>query len=133
MIKVIARSIFYPWFILFVGIVIGFILNADWSGRKYIMVEKSINNIFFPLNKYNRNLQEYVKCMGALRLRQDHGFPIDFIILEESIMDEEFYCAKIRYTDVKTGQLTEKSETRRIRWRPWEYYYQDEERALLEK
>ena len=82
MIKIILRSVFYPFFVLFVGITIGFIANAEWSGRKYIMIEKSINNIFFPVNKYNKNVEEYVRYMGGLKLMSNHDYPKDFIILD---------------------------------------------------
>jgi len=133
MIKIILRSVFYPFFVLFVGITIGFIANAEWSGRKYIMIEKSINNIFFPVNKYNKNVEEYVRYMGGLKLMSNHDYPKDFIILDDAIIDEEFYVAIIKFTDIETGELIEKREGVRVRWRPWEYYYQEEERSISEK
>ena len=133
MIKIILRSVFYPFFVLFVGITIGFIANAEWSGRKYIMIEKSINNIFFPVNKYNKNVEEYVRYIGGLKLMSNHDYPKYFIILDDTIIDEEFYTAIVKFTDIETGELIEKREGVRVRWRPWEYYYQEEERSLSEK
>ena len=130
MIKIIARSVFYNWLILFVGIALGFIFNAEWSGKKYVIIEHSINNIFFPANKYNKDVEQYVRFMGSIRLKDAHDYPEDFTILKDEILDEEFYSATIRYTDPKTGKIVEKKEGTRVRWRPWEYYYQDVERTL---
>ena len=133
MIKVVVRSIFYNWFILFVGIALGFIFNSEWSGKKYAILEHSVKNIFFPAGKYNSQVVEYVRFMGAIRLKESHDYPQDFTIISDEIIDEEFYKARIRYTDVNTGKVVEANEGTRVRWRPWEYYYQDVDRTLMGK
>ena len=47
--KTIARTIFYQLLVLFAGISIGFITNADWVGWKYPIVTSSFYNAFFPV------------------------------------------------------------------------------------
>ena len=132
MIKVIMRSVFYPWFILFIGFALGFIINAEWCGIKMMIMERSFNNIFNPVAKYNKNIENYIKKLGALRFVADHGFPANFKILEEEVIDEEFYVAKFKFTD-KDGKIVEIKDSVRIRWRPWEYYYQDIDREAAAK
>jgi hypothetical protein len=95
-------------------------------------MERSFNNIFNPVAKYNKNIENYVKKLGALRFVADHGFPANFKILEEEVIDEEFYVAKFKFTD-KDGKIVEIKDSVRIRWRPWEYYYQDIDREAAAK
>jgi SpoVK/Ycf46/Vps4 family AAA+-type ATPase len=66
MIKVIIRSILYPWFILFAGICLGFICNSEYVGEKTVVIERSINNIFFPV-EYNEDIENLTKCIEPLK------------------------------------------------------------------
>lgn len=122
MIKVIMRSILYPWFILFVGVCVGFICNSEYVGQKAVIIERSINNIFFPI-EYNEQIENYVKAMGKQRIWTELEYPHDFEILEDVVKGEEYYWAIAKYTDVKTGKEVKTVVSTKIRWKPWEYNY----------
>lgn len=120
--KIVIRSIFYHWLFLFVGVAIGFIFNSEYVGEKAVIIERSINNIFFPI-QYNEQIENYVKIMGKQRIWTELGYPTDFEILEDVVKSEEYYWAIAKYTDVKTGQEVKTVVSTKIRWRPWEYNY----------
>ena len=133
MIKVIIRSILYPWFILFTGICFGFICNSEYVGEKAVVIEKSINHIFFPI-EYNEHIEKYVKWMGSRRIHADLGYPHDFEILEDVVKGEEYYWAIAKYTDVKTGQQIKTVVSTKVRWKPWEYNYHTKKfEAIIEE
>ena len=49
--------------------------------------------------------------------------PKDFNVVEEAILGEEFYVLKYSYLDDKNQkQIT--IDNIRLRWKPWEYYYE---------
>ena len=120
--KIVIRSIFYHWLCLFAGVAIGFICNSEYVGEKAVIIERSINNIFFPL-EYNEDIENYVKWMGKNRIHSELGYPHDFQILEDVVKGDEYYCAIAKYTDVKTGKEIKTIVSTRVRWRPWEYNY----------
>jgi len=120
--KIIIRSIFYHWLFLFVGIAIGFICNSEYVGEKAVVIRRSINHIFFPI-EYNEQIENYVKWMGKNRIHSELGYPKDFQILEDVVKGEEYYWAIAKYTDVKTGEPIKTVVSTKIRWRPWEYNY----------
>lgn len=126
MIKVIIRSILYPWFILFTGICFGFICNSEYVGEKAVVIERSINNIFFPV-EYDENIEQYVKWMGSNRIHSELSYPHDFQVLEEVVKGEEYYWAIVKYTDVKTGKEIKTVVSTKVRWKPWEYNYHTKE------
>ena len=121
----VARTLFYQFFLLFIGISIGFICNAEWVGWKSNLVERSFNNIFFPI-EFNDNTCQAVKNWGQLKLWGLYKQPSNFKILEDGLLGEEFYVAKISYTD-ENGRTVEKIDSVRVRWKTWEYYYTDPE------
>lgn len=120
--KIVIRSIFYHWLFLFVGIAIGFICNSEYVGEKSVIIERSINNIFFPI-QYNEQIEAYVKVMGKQKIWTELNYPEDFEILEDVVKAEEYYWAIASYTDVKTKQKVKTVISTKIRWRPWEYNY----------
>jgi len=125
MYKIIIRSIFYHWFILFVGISIGFIANSEWFGYKYVLVERSIRNIFFPL-EYNENIENFVKESGRMKLWASLDCPDEFNILDDLVKGEEFYWAVYTYKN-KQGKTIKDIGSIRVRWKTWEYYYHTDE------
>lgn len=125
MYKIILRSIFYHWFVLFVGVSIGFIGNSEWVGEKYVLVERSVRNIFFPI-QYDENVEFYVKETGKLKLWSSLGCPSDLKILDDVVKGEEFYWAMYTYTN-KDGKLVKDISCQRVRWKTWEYYYKIDE------
>jgi hypothetical protein len=120
--KIVIRSIFYHWLFLFTGIAIGFICNSEYVGEKAVVIERSINNIFFPI-QYNEQIENYVKLMGKQKIWTELGHPVDFQILEDVVKAEEYYWAIVKYTDLKSGEQVKTVISTKIRWRPWEYNY----------
>ena len=123
--KIIIRSIFYHWLFLFIGISIGVISNSEWVGYKYILIERSIRNIFFPI-EYNQEVENYIKEAGKMRLWSQLGCPQDFEVIDDLVKGEEFYWALCKYTD-KNGKQIKAIESIRVRWKTWEYYYKIDE------
>lgn len=122
MYRVILRTIFYQWLILCVGISIGFIGNSEWIGYKSLLVSKSIDNIFFPI-EITPEFQKAIKEIGAKKIRLMVGNPSSFTILEDYLYDNEIYYADYEYIDTKGNKIRETRRTR-IYWKNWEYYYQ---------
>ena len=119
----VCRTLFYQFFLLFIGISIGFICNAEWVGWKTEVVAKSVDNIFFP-TKFDEKTCEQIKNWGKFRIFAFNNRPQDFKIIEDGLLAEEFYIAKFTYTD-QNGNTAEKIDTTRVRWKTWEYYYTD--------
>lgn len=122
MYKVIFRTLFYQWFILCIGISIGFIGNAEWIGYKSLLLGKSINHIFFPID-ITPEVQQTIRNIGQQKLRILAGNPPDFLILDDFLYDNEVYWAEYQFTD-KSGKLTTQINKVRVKWKTWEYYYQ---------
>ena len=61
----VCRTLFYQFFLLFIGISIGFITNAEWVGWKTEVVAKSVDNIFFP-TQFDEQTCEQVKNWANL-------------------------------------------------------------------
>jgi hypothetical protein len=125
MYKIIIRSIFYHWLVLFIGISIGIILNSEWIGHKYILIERSINNIFFPL-EYNENIENFVKETGKMKIWISLDCPENFTIIHDLVKGEEFYWAVYTYKN-KYGKTIKDIGSVRIKWKTWEYYYKIDE------
>jgi len=119
--KVVIRSIFYHWLFLFIGVAIGFICNSEYVGEKSVIIERSINNIFFPI-EYNEQIEAYVKEMGKQKIWIELGSPEDFYVLEDIVRAEEYYWAIVQYTN-KSGKKIKTLASTKIRWRPWVYNY----------
>lgn len=118
--KIIIRSIFYHWLFLFIGISIGFIANSEWVGYKYAIVQRSVKNIFFPV-EYNEEIESFVKEVGQMRTWVGLNCPRDFKIIEENVIGQEFYWCKYSVREIiGTAQ-------HRIKWKTWEYYYKIDE------
>ena len=123
--RTIIRTLFYQYFILFVGIAAGFIANAEYVGWKSVIAVRSFNNIFYPI-KYDENVEKFVIGLGRARLATTlFGHPyVDLtdIITEERVWGEEYYDALYRVPDAEEETI-ELYQTR-VRWKPWEYYYE---------
>lgn len=129
MIKVIIRSLLYPWFILFIGFSIGFICNSEWVGYKYVLVERSIRNIFFPIN-YDERVEEWVKSNGRLKLWSSLDCPEHFEVIDEFVKGEEHYWAIYKIKN-REGKEIKDIGSVRVKWKTWEYYYKLDE--ILDK
>ncbi len=121
--KTVCRTLFYQFFLLFIGISIGFSCNAEWLGWKSNLVQKSIENIFFP-TEFNKKTCDQIKNWGQFRVWAFNDRPKDFDVIEDGLLGEEFYICKFTYTD-SDGKKIEKIDSTRVRWKTWEYYYTD--------
>ena len=125
MIKIIIRSLLYPWIILFVGFSIGFICNSEYVGEKAIVIERSINNIFFPI-KYDEKIEAWVKETGRMRLWANLSCPEHFEIIDEVVKGEEYYWAIYKMKD-KNGKEIKDIGSIKVKWKTWEYHYKLDE------
>ena len=123
--KCILRTLFYQFLLLFVGASVGFICNAEYVGWKFPIVEKSINNTFFPIDFNDEGVLEWLYGHGRLKIFGVMGKYQDIEVIEEAMAAEEWYWVKFSYTD-NDGNKRIKVDHVRIRWKPWEYYYEDE-------
>ena len=124
------RTLFYQIFLLFIGISIGFIVNAEWVGWKYPIVQNSIYNTFYPIDFEDEGVLQWLYGRGRLKVFGVMGKYRDVQIIEEAMCAEEWYWVKFSCTD-KNGNKIIKIENIRIRWKPWEYYYEDEARVPM--
>lgn len=129
--KAVLRTIFYQYFLLVVGLTVGFIANAEYLGWKSPLIARSFYNIFYPV-QMDEELCHRIKNFGATRIWATLGMPSGFKIIEDGLMAEEFYIAKVEYQNQDGKTVTEFHNTR-IRWKPWEYYYNDTPDAWSEE
>lgn len=124
--KIFLRTLVYQFLLLFVGVAIGFIGNAEYIGWKSAIIERSIQNIFFPI-EYDENVERYVLETGRMRLYTTiNGNPYNnsgVKVLDEMVWGEEFYICLYEHTPAEGKPVVEEYSTR-IRWKPWEYYYE---------
>lgn len=121
--KTVLRTIFYQFLVLFIGVSIGFIINAEWIGWNSHPIKKSINNILFPVEFDEKTCQK-IKNYGKIKIYNIEQYPKKFRVLEDAIFGEEFYVCKFEYED-ESGKMLEKISSTRVRWKPWEYYWSD--------
>lgn len=126
--KAVLRTIFYQFFLLFVGLAVGFIGNAEWVGFKSCLVERSIKNIFFPI-EFTPKMEKGMKFMLEQRMRTKEGYPLEFEVLSSVVVaNDEFCWIAYKYRD-QDGKLVFKDDVERMRWKTWEYNF-DEESVL---
>lgn len=118
----VARTLFYQYFLLFVGISIGFIANAEWVGYKSAVISRSVSNIFFPIT-FTPEMEENLKQLGATRIWLERGSPDEFQVLGDVVYaNDEFYYCRFSYRD-KNGELVFDDDIVRMRWKTWEYNF----------
>ena len=62
----VCRTLFYQFLLLFVGISIGFIINAEWVGWKYPIIQTSIQNTFFSIDFEDEGVLEWLYSTGRM-------------------------------------------------------------------
>jgi hypothetical protein len=120
----VCRTLFYQFFLLFVGLSVGFLLNVEYVGWKYPIVHNSIYNTFFPIDFEDEGVLDWLYVQGRFKINAFNSYPKDFKVIEEAMCAEEWYWVKYSYTD--NGNTKIAIDHVRIRWKPWEYYYDDE-------
>ena len=121
----VCRTLFYQFLLLFVGISIGFIVNAEWVGWKYPIIQTSFYNTFYPIDFEDEGVLNWLYGQGRLKIFGVMGKYRDIEIIEEAMAAEEWYWVKFSYTD-ENGDRKTKIDHIRVRWKPWEYYYEEE-------
>ena len=118
--KTIARTLFYEFFILVIGLSIGFMLNSEYWGMKAPVIHRSIGNIFFhpEFDDVENNLIN----MGKLRLWAYLDFPNTLEITDERMFGEETF--RCNYTYKKNNQDITGSYETHIHWKSWEAHYE---------
>ena len=119
--KAVFRIIFYQYMLLFIGLSLGFIVNAEYVGYKSAIISKSIAHIFYP-TAYTEEVVKNLKSFGSWKLYALNNYPNNFTVLEDAILAEEWYWCKFQYTNNHGQKMTDIQSTR-LRWKPWEYYY----------
>ena len=66
--KTICRTIFYQFFLLFVGLSVGFLLNVEYIGWKAPIVGNSFYNTFFPIDFEDEGVLESLYKMGQFKI-----------------------------------------------------------------
>ena len=123
--KCILRTLFYQFLLLFVGISIGFITNAEWVGWKYPVITRSFNNIFNPIHFEDPGVLQWLYGHGRLKVFGLKGKYPDVEVIEEAMLAEEWYWVKFSYTNPKGNTVTDIKSVR-LRWKPWEYYFDND-------
>lgn len=130
--KIIARTIFYQFLILFTGVSIGFIYQPQYWGNRAPIIERSVKHIFFPI-EYDKDVEKFVIKIGRSRLYYEtvtkfNGLPELFEIVKDSewVEGEERYHCEYQYVD-EGGNLDVHKYVTRIKWKPWELYFPDPE------
>ena len=128
--KCILRTLFYQFLLIFTGASIGFIVNAEWVGWKYPIISRSITNIFYPIDFEDPGVLQWLYGNGRLKIFGLTGEYKNLEVIEEAMLAEEWYWVKFSYTDQNGNTKTDIKHVR-IRWKPWEYYYDEEGRTPL--
>ena len=123
--KCVFRTLFYQLLLLFVGASIGFISNAEWVGWKYPIISNSIRNTFFPIEFEDPGVLQWLYGNGRLKIFGVMNKYRDLEIIEEAMLAEEWYWVKFSYTD-KNGNTKTDIQHIRVRWKPWEYYFNND-------
>jgi hypothetical protein len=119
-IKAVIRTFFYQLFLLFVLCSVVFITMPEQVGFRSMTLYMSYINHFHPIS-FERALP-LLKRMGEFRTWAGLGYPEDFKVIDDAMAAEEWYWCKYQYTNSKGIVVTEISSIR-LRWKPWEYYY----------
>lgn len=120
-VKAVVRTVFYQFFLIFIGLVVGFIAAPSYWGNKAPIIERSVRNIFFPL-EYNQNVEQHVMEFGKYRLWVELDCPPNLTCFNSKVINEEWYETDYSYEDADKNIVEGKYRTR-IRWQPWEFYY----------
>lgn len=118
--KTIIRTLFYQALLLWAGFSIGFMLNPEYWGNRAPLVQRSIKNIFYPL-EYDQDVENFLLDIGRCRIF--FGLPegaSELRIIQDSMVSDEKYVATYEYK-LKEERILVEEYTTKINWKPWEY------------
>ena len=119
-IKTFLRTLFYQLFLTFTIAAITFIVMPEQVGFRSMTLYMSYMNHFHPV-EFERALP-MLKAMGQFRIWVNNKTPKKFRVIEEAMCGEEWYWCKFEYVNSQ-GNLVTDIQSTRLRWKPWEYYY----------
>ena len=124
--KTVLRTILYQIVLVFIGISVGFIMNAKYWGNRAPLIQRSVEHIFYPI-AYDENVKQFLFELGRSRIyfqleTSDPGFH-GLQILEEQMVGEEYYAAKYKYIDINGEDIIVDDYLTHINWKPWELDY----------
>lgn len=119
--KTVIRTLVYQYLGLFIGISIGFMLNAEYVGNRAPLVERSFKNIFYPV-EYNQEVENFLVDVGRSRIffSLPNG-STNLKIIDDRMISDEQYFAKFSYNDPNGQHVLIEDYISKINWKPWEY------------
>ena len=90
----VCRTLFYQFFLLFVGLSVGFLLNAEYVGWKYPSIITSVRNTFFPIDFEDDGVLEWLYDQGQYKIFAFNRYPKDYKVIEQAMLAEEWYWCK---------------------------------------
>jgi hypothetical protein len=126
-IKCIFRTLFYSILLLFTICSLLIISNPKRFGITYYAIKQSATNIFFPTTFEEFRPKLVLYSYTKLSRWNDHNI---IEIIEDGFMFESWYWCKYRYIDDK-GETKVNIDHVIHNWKPWEYYYFEENKNFL--
>ena len=126
--RIVARTAFYPVFVLAVLFCAYFIYQPCYCGMKLFVLHKSYSHHFHRV--YFDDAYPALRAIAQLQAGMLNRGKEDFRIVDDAFLAEEFYYYKYTYTIKGVDHIG--IESFRMKWKPWEYYY-DEELILTDK
>lgn len=130
--KIVIRTVFYQFLIIFIALSLGFISAPVYWGNRAPVINRSVEHIFFPI-EYDEQVEQFIIKIGRSRLYYETvtefgSLPELFEIVKDSewIEAEERYHCEYQYID-KSGNLDVYKYVTRVKWKPWELYFPNPE------
>lgn len=119
--KTVIRTLIYQYLGLFVGISVGFMLNAEYVGNRAPLIQRSFKNIFYPV-EYNQDVENFLVDVGRSRIffSLPEGCK-NLNIIDDRMISDERYFAIFSYDDPNGNHILVNDHTSKINWKPWEY------------
>lgn len=120
--QTVIRTIVYQILLLWTGFSIGFMINPEYWGNRVPLVQRSIKNIFYPI-EYDQNVENFLLDIGRSRIF--FGLPEGasaLRIIDDAMISDEQYMANYEYVLEDQKILVEGYNTK-INWKTWEYDY----------
>ena len=119
--RTVTRTIIYQILLLWAGFSIGFMINPEYWGNRAPLVQRSIKNIFYPI-EYDEKVEAFLLDVGRSRIF--FGLPAgstNLKIIDDHMISDETYFAKYSYNDLNGNIIVVDNYTSKINWKPWEY------------
>ena len=124
---IVLRTLTYE-FVILMAVLAGCVIYApEYCGQKIAIIRNSYVHIFHRV-EYNDGVRDELIGLGQLRfwaeMVADNPVGDSIKIKAVRIWCQEFYQVQYTYTDIN-GERKDGLYTTHIRWKPWEYGYQE--------